>query len=337
VSARAPSTSLRALGLSLSAFCFHGCGFIGFEADREDAGQPDAAAAGWPDGGSGEMDASPSEPLPDASSVDARVPSGDDAGLDAAPGNSDAALDASVVPGPATQVTDYCASIPALPAAPVLDGVVDAQLNVVTLTPEGWVSNAGAADPVNTHASFAVAWRPNGLYVYLRVVDSNRLPPLAASPIWEGDGVELYFDSDGVYAAAPAYDNPGTIQIIVAAPEDGSTPSQRSTRFRNAVDQGSWTSSDFTALPTADGYVLEGLLQADTLELASLSLAPGAQVGLDLGVNVSVQELEPDAGARPDGHRLGQYFLHVGPTASDGCNGRPYCTPNAFCRPTLIE
>jgi hypothetical protein len=236
----------------------------------------------------------------------------------------------------ATQVTDYCQELPALPAEPVIDGRVDAALRVLDLVPVGWTAKDGSTSaPSHTTASYALAWRPSGIYVYLRVIDPNRLPFLDDGVnYWKGDSVELYADSDGVYAAAPNYDDPGTMQIVVAAPSDDTTASTDSARFRNAVSVGAWTSSKFAALPTPDGYVFEGLIEADALNLTSWALAAGGQVGIDLGINVSALDDQLDAGITLDGYRLGQYFLHVG---GADCGGLPFCTPAAFCTPTLIE
>jgi hypothetical protein len=331
----------------------------GMDADVE---PPDPDAAPEPDAdeidAESTPDAAPSQDAGlDASGMDAAGLDADlaDAELDADSMDSqlaDASADADAMDGemdgaseaeagdagpdarPATQVSDYCAQIPALPDAPVIDGVVDGALNVVAITPVGW-TNTMVALPTHTHAEFALAFRPDGLYAYVRVYDPNRLPALVADAIWRGDGVELYVDDNGMYAAPPAYDSPGSIQIIVAAPEDGSTPSTRSTRFANAVDHGVWASSRFGAFPTADGYVLEGFVEASALELTSWSLTSGAQVGVDLSINVSALDEEFDAGIQIDGRRLGQYFLHVG--AADACAGRPFCTTLGFCNPSLVD
>jgi hypothetical protein len=308
------------------------------EAAQADAAAPDAGSDAGLDGS--DMDAATSDAdLSDASLMDAAL-------MDSS--STDAALDADLLDGeseaeagdtgpdarPATQVTDYCSQVPALPEAPLIDGVIDGALHLVTLTPVGW-TNTNVPLPSHTHAEFALAFRPDGLYAYVRVYDPNRLPALLADAIWRGDGVELYVDDNGMYTAPPAYDNPGTIQIIVAAPEDGTTPSTRSTRFVNAVDRGAWVSARFSAFPTSDGYVLEGFVEASALGLGSWTLASGGKVGVDLSINVSALDSEFDAGIQIDGRRMGQYFLNVGP--ADGCAGRPFCTSAGFCNPTLVD
>lgn len=301
------------------------CGFVGFERgeDFDTHAPPSQYDAG--------MDASVRTP-PDAgpqSNLDANVVADTGLGEDGSP-------DAFVDPDPpATNVNDYCLSLPRLRRNPVIDGVVDSMLDLKPLEPVGWTASGSTPLPAHTTTTFAAAWRPNGLYVFVHVVDPNRLPPKDGRDIWEGDGVELYFDNDGLFAGAPTYDNPGMIQIIVAAPEDDTTPSTRSQRFRNAASQGAWMSSMFAAFPTADGYILEGMLQADSVDVLSLGLHIGESVGIDLGVNVSVLDDRTDAGTL-ENRRLGQYFLQVTSPIS-GCGGQPYCTPAALCTPTLVD
>lgn len=305
------------------------CGFVGFD------GQPIPDAGADTPAPLPEMDSGNMVATDDASARDA-APSMDATMVPDTGATEDAAPDAFVDPDPpATQVSDYCQSVPRLQRAPVIDGVVDSHLNVVTLTPLGW-AGYGSSAPNHTTASYALAWLPDGLYAYVRVVDPNRLPPVSQN-IWEGDGVELYFDTDGLLPAAPKYDDPGTIQIIVAAPEDDTTPSTKATRFRDGANKGAWMSTRFAAFPTADGYVLEGLIEADAVDVASLLLQAGNAVGVDLSINVSAldSQLDPDAGVPLAGRRLGQYFLSV--TQSNQCGGLPFCNSAAFCAPTLVE
>ena len=329
VFARPPKGALRLPRLLSTAAValLPACGFVGFE------GQP-SEDSGMPSGGA---DA--------ASSMDSSSPDGCGAhpgygcnlrgGHGTFTGRRRESRCLRRSDPPATQVVDYCQSLPRLQRNPVIDGVVDSALNVVALTPVAWTGQG--AQPDHTTASFALAWRPNGLYVFMHVVDPNRLPPKDGRNIWEGDGAELYFDTDGLFPSAPTYENPGMIQIIVAAPADDDTPSTKSQRFRNAAAQGEWMSTRFAAFPTADGYILEGLLQADTVDVASLAMHAGEVVGIDLGVNVSVlDDHVGDAGVTLDDRRLGQYFLHVTAPIT-GCGGQPYCTPTALCTPTLVD
>jgi hypothetical protein len=224
--------------------------------------------------------------------------------------------------------------IPALPAAPTIDGQLDFALNLVPLTPEGWRSSSVASAPEHTTVAFAVAWLPEGLYVFARVEDPNRAPAPEASEVWQGDGLELYLDDDGTFAASPSYDDPGSVQLVVAAPSDATHASTRATRYRNTATLGAWDANAFATFPSESGYTLEALVRAEALDLASWALQSGQTVGFNLGVNVSPLDEELDAGLSLDGLRLGQYFLRAAGTT---CDGSPFCTVEAFCTPLLIE
>jgi hypothetical protein len=320
---------LGALSALLPIALLHACGFVGFEPE---AVEVDATLDASADA-SGDAHVVPE---PDAT-LDGGPPPADTGVQESAVADAsfDASLeDAAVDAGPATQVADYCLEVPALPSDPVIDGALDGALNLITLVPQGWRSSDAALLPDHTTAEYAVAWRPEGLYVFVRVVDPNRLPAPADQPSWHGDGVELYVDADGVYSASNLYDSPGTIQIIAAAPSDPLTPAARATRYRDTADVGDWASPRFGTFPTPTGYVLEALVEADALDLATLAFSAGGQLGLDLGINVSVLDSELDAGLALETFRLGQYFLRVGGAQ---CDGSPYCTVEAFCTPTLID
>lgn len=307
----------RASPLLITLLLPAGCGFIGFE-EETNAGQGSARDGGAPMDGSPEPDAELSQDAgtdADAEAVDAAV---------------DAALDAEAPV--ATQVADYCQTVPALPSAPVIDGTLDGMLNLVPMAPVGW--SGSTMDPGHTTASLAAAFRPNGLYVFVRVVDPNRLPPAVGANAWEGDGVELYADDDGTYSATPLYDDPGSVQIITSAPSDDTSSAASGQRFRDTVDLGLWTSRDFRAFPTFDGYVLEALLTAADLDLTEWSLRSGGHVGFNVSINVSGLDEQVGTDAGLQGNRLGQYFLRV---AGEACSGRPYCSSAAFCNPLLVD
>lgn len=325
-----------ALGLVLTSV--QACGYIGFEPHPKKPAEPSGADTGPDLRDAGDLDAdapdgsnSADASERDASDVDAGTGDLDadapDADVDAA--TPDSSLDAAT----ATQVSDYCAQIPALPDPPVLDGRVDGALSVLAFAPAGWTSKGGAPLPTSTTAEYALAFRPEGLYFYVRVYDPNRQPAAPGDAVWRGDGVELYVDDDGSYASLPSYDDPGTIQIVVAAPDNGTTPTTRANLYRDRLDQGAWTSPNFKAFALPDGYVVEALVEADALGLSTWSLTSGLTVGVDLGVNVSAGPSQ-DAGALLDGNRIGEYFLHVG---GADCGGLPFCTPEAFCVATLID
>jgi hypothetical protein len=333
------------------------CGYIGFDPPLQPAydaggvdGKRDAGSSVNGSGADGGAELDADLPPDEAGMVEASVPASDAASDDAAvasdasqpldaQGTHDSAIaEAGVDAGRATQVTDYCQQIPELPTDPVIDGRVDADLKVVELTPVGWTAKDGSSmPPAQNTASYALAWRPNGLYVYIRVVDPNRLPAPLGPNIWQGDGVEIYVDDDGTFAHAPKYDNPGTIQLIAAAPSDDVHPVAAAWRWRDgSSDEGQWTSKQFSTFPTANGYVFEGLIQRDALDLTNWTLASGGKVGVDLSINVSALDNQLDAGVPLDGYRLGQYFLRTGQD-NGSCAGRPYCSASAFCTPDLIE
>jgi hypothetical protein len=191
----------------------------------------------------------------------------------------------------------------------------------------GW--NVATPIPPDTATRFAAAYREDGLYVFVEVSDSTRIPALPADEVWRGDGIEIYVDADGVYAAPPAFDNPGTRQIQAAAPVDAVTNSTRGEVYTwgFAGTRVPWT-SNFVVVPTPTGYALEAFITVTELAIPAWTLNAGSTIGFDLGINVS----DPDTTtyAAPDGHRLGQYFLNL--TAG---GTPPFFDVGAFCLPTL--
>lgn len=280
------------------------------------------------------VDAQPPMDASADASNDATIDASTDATVDA---NSDATMDASsdagFDAGPPRDL-DYCNELPALRRAPIIDGVLEPGLLLRTLDPVGWT--AADSVPAGESSSYAVAWQPDGLYFYVAVTDNSRVPAAIDDAVWIGDGVELYADADGVFSAPPAYDNPGTAQLVAAAPENGSTSVARGERYRDMGLLGAWTSSTYQAFPTPTGYVVEALVQAADLDLQDLQLTTGAHVGVNLSVNVSIESaaFEPDGG--PVFARLGQYFLRTS-VEPHVCGGAPFCQSLAFCTPLLID
>jgi hypothetical protein len=229
---------------------------------------------------------------------------------------------------------DYCATIPSLSVPPVIDGALDPGLRLSPIIPIGW---AGEGDdvPAGQRASYALAWRPDGLYVYVEVVDPDRVPAQLDHQAWCGDSIEIYADSDGRFDQAPAYDSPGALQFVVAAPGDDAGPLKRGEGYCIGCGDGPMPidAVQFIAAPRADGYAVEMFVAGADLGLATWVLAASGQVGVDLSVNVS----NPTASSRPcavgvnDGNRLGQYFLHLAPVEPL----YPFITPEAFCVATL--
>ncbi|HVU04520.1 MAG TPA: sugar-binding protein [Polyangiaceae bacterium] len=307
------------------------CGRIGFElrdvggtrdggsrADAEAGGATGATPEAGATGGSPGQTAEAGSPRPGDAAADSSVLG------DAAPGDARADADGCVPVGPAPE---YCSTIPALRAPPVIDGALDCGLSLRPLVAQGWT--APSPVPSEVSATYAVGYRPDGLYFYVVVVDPTRIPPIAGDEAWRGDGVELYVDADGVFTAPPDFDDPGTRQVEIAAPVDAVTPSARAQLYVWMGARSDWTSSNFIALPTSTGYVVEAFVGAAELGVSTWKLSPGARVGMDLAINVS----DPTTSAYDanDGYRLGQYFLRV----TTGSNPPPFSNVDAFCLPTL--
>ncbi|HEX7476806.1 MAG TPA: hypothetical protein VF331_03300 [Polyangiales bacterium] len=217
-------------------------------------------------------------------------------------------------------------------AAPVIDGVLEPGLGLRSAPKTYWVG-AGAA-PAEGDAAYAVAHRPDGLYVFVNVTDTTRLPAPLANDTFCGDAVEIYLDSDGAFPMAPSYDVPGTVQFVVAAPVDSVTPSTRASRWNNvSFALGAWTSSEFGTFPTATGYTFEAIFRAVDLGLVSWTLSPGSSIGLSLAIDVAVLANDPRAGC---GHRLGQYFNRVDTVSRLPCGIGAYCSTKAFCTTALL-
>lgn len=229
---------------------------------------------------------------------------------------------------------DYCTQLPALARAPLLDGVLDCGPSLIDLPASGW--NSTKAMPSDNHARYAAAWRPDGIYVYVEVDDPLRLPARASDvDPWCGDGIELYVDADGKFYAAPDYDDPGTMQLLAAAPaRDTSTELAVDALYHTRSDQraGDWSAARHVMVPRANGYALEAFITAAELELGSLQLMAGGSVGLDIAINVSVADDSQKVGC---GFYLGQYYLRVSRAACSSDSCRPYSNVAAFCTPTL--
>jgi hypothetical protein len=345
----------------IAALCLAGCGRLGFDRlsldddsahPRRDAGhspdgEPDGGASAPDDGGSPSaeagtaMDASlpmgmdGSVEMDGAVPADAIVDAGVDAALDAAP-EEDTGVTVDAGPLCAQQTAaSFCALLPSLPEAPVIDGVLECGLTLEPITPKHWTA-ATPYDP-NHSARLAVAWRADGLYVFVDVDDATRLPAISTMDTWCGDSIELYVDDDGAFTAAPAYDDPGTAQLVAVAPEDDTTRVVRGQRFRGGATVAEWTSTTFATYPKPGGYVLEAFIAAIDLDRTDWSLAAGQHVGFDVGINLSVA-MDPPVGETADcGRRLGQYFFNItDPDCTDG-SCLPWQNVLAQCTPELAQ
>lgn len=258
---------------------------------------------------------------PDAAMLDGAIEP--DASVD-----TDAAISCSPIPR-----RDYCVELPALPDPPLLNGVLDCGLELVELPPTSWDSNQSV--PSDNHARYAAAWRPDGIYLYVEVDDMLLLPALMTDDgPWCGDGVELYVDSDGLFPSPPDYDDPGTMQFIAASPSLDDVPIALPQLYHTR-QPGSpireW-SGGHMMVARDNGYALEAFFTATDLELDSWSLASGESVGLDIAINVSVEDASDNAKC---GYALGQYYLRVSDSPCNNQNCRPHTTIEAFCSAVL--
>ena len=197
-------------------------------------------------------------------------------------------------------------------------------LELYPVTPVDWTGATGI--PAGNSSQLSVAWRPDGLYFYFLIDDPERLTAGVAELPGCGDGAEIFVDSDGVYVAPPAYDDPGTRQFTIAAPVDDVTVSTWADIHVDGSSTGAWTSTQFGAFPLSTGYAVEAFISAADLALATWTLTAGASVGLDVSVNVS-PTTDPGGACH---RRLGQYFL-----SSLGGSRRPFVDVGSFCNTVL--
>jgi hypothetical protein len=224
-----------------------------------------------------------------------------------------------------------CDELVPLERAPVIDGMLEPELALLS-----WLDSKTPDLPPGMRVDVALAYRSDGVYFFLAVEDPTLDPPPLAALDYCGDGVELYADDDGVIQAPPAYDTPGTVQFIVAGPADPATPSHRGQRFTfpnvpsgDSTDLGDWTSDDFVAVATANGYAVEAFVTASDLDLDAWTLAPGGKIGWNLSFNVGGPQAP---GIDACTTRTQQYHFRL---ANSGACTSPYCNASALCTPTL--
>jgi hypothetical protein len=234
---------------------------------------------------------------------------------------------------------DHCLEIPRLAQAPVLDGFVEDGIFLQEVDPQGW-RHPSEPIPPGTRMLFGAAWRPDGVYFFAVVEDLDRMPAPLPEPedpddrnVWKGDGVEFYFDHDGVFdAALGSYALMGTRQIIIAAPANDDDVTTRASVRRSDGGMDNHAEYDLSlwiSKPIPGGYVVEAFVDAATLNLAGLTLSENDTVGLNIGHNVS--------GADPDeGNRLSQYFLQVRDPLQGDVNDYPFRNESTFCQASLI-
>lgn len=312
---------MRALALSASLGVLTGCGVLwsldGLEGGQcpgcQDSGAVVTGVDAAPDVGGADtataMDATDSSVAPDSST-----------GVDAEP-------DAPACTPPAPPGLDDCNSLAAMPAAPVIDGILDCGVALWDMPQEGWTGTGSV--PVGVKTQIGAAWRSDGLYLFVRVTGAgaHRYPAPAGDGQWCGDAVELFVDSNGTYAHPPGYDVPGTMQFILEAPSDTMSTATVGEAFRNTSDEGPW-SGEFITVRTADGFDAEAFVQAADLGLMGWTLAASHHVGLDVAVDLGAPTQMPASCPL-----LGQYEMQK--IASDASCSKPACNVDEFCNPLL--
>jgi hypothetical protein len=214
----------------------------------------------------------------------------------------------------AADVADPCQALPRLAAAPALDGALECGL---TLHP---LSEALPS------VQYAAAWSDSGLYVYMEVHGASSARAVQ-EPLYCSDSVEIFVDGDGLPGTDGAYNAPGTMQFLVAAPSGGDMATGR---FLAGAAQGPWISSSLSVAPLADGYAVETLIVGADLGLWSWQ--PSERLGFNLAVNIA-GAAEP-RGA-PCTTQIGQSVLRV-TEPRVACDGKPWCDTRSFCWPTLV-
>jgi hypothetical protein len=228
-----------------------------------------------------------------------------------------AAAPPSVDPEPCVEPTevDPCDALPRLAAPAKLDGTVECGLTLHAL----------AGSPQST-ASYAAAYSDNGFYIYLEVHAPPSPVPAPTEPLYCGDAVEIFVDSDGQPGTDGAYNAPGTMQFVVSAPRGSDMITGR---FLAGTSQGPWITSNLQVRSLEDGYAVEAVIVGSDLGLWSWT--PNAQLGFNLAVNRAGTG-EPRSAPCTTG--VGQSVLRVAAPRMD-CDGKPWCDTRSFCWPVL--
>ena len=236
--------------------------------------------------------------------------------------------DADACAAPAA--TDDCASIPALSALPLIDGVLECGVQMQRFTADQYRANAGPM-PAGVNASFAVAWRPDGLYVFAQLEGSNNDPPLASESPWCGDDLEIFVDHDGQYSNPPNYDVNDTTQFVIPAPDVGATAGTRADVYSQRGFIRAWPLSEWVSRRAGNTVTFEAFVTAQDLSLGMPWNAMAAQtVGFDIAMSLGTGQ-PPDGGSCH--HTLGHFLLRR--IAGDAACTHPSCSTVAFCAPTL--
>jgi hypothetical protein len=225
---------------------------------------------------------------------------------------------------------DYCARLPALPATPVFDGALECGLRLTPLPPVSW-KGLGDAAP-NKTASYAAAWQPDGLYVYVEVHGSSLAAHPVEEPVFCGDAIEIYVDADAQTDDAGTYDAMGTMQFVIAAPRDPAAAPD-AWRFIQGKTQGTWITKSLRVSALPDGYSVEASIGASDLGLWQWN--PKGELGFSVVVDVASDGPRTPTSAGCTAVS-GQYFLRLGESHGN-CPGEPWCDASAFCRAALLQ
>jgi|GEM_PF-5335282 len=213
-----------------------------------------------------------------------------------------------------------CDALPRLAAAPQIDGMLDCGLQLHPL--------ALPSMSLTATASYAAAWSDAGFYVYIEVHAPPSPTRSELEPLYCGDAVEVFVDSDGLPGTDGRYNAPGTMQFVIGAP-DGTD--KTTGRYLAGEPQGPWISTNLSVAQLADGYAVETLVVGSDLGL--WEWRPTGQMGFNLAVNLAGAG-EPRGAPCTTG--VGQSVLRV--TAPQlACDGKPWCDTRSFCWPTLLE
>ncbi len=312
---------MRALALSVSLGVLTGCGVL-WSLDGLEGGQCasclDGGSIAADDGGGPDADVAET-----ASAIDAT----DSSSAGDSSTAVDATQDAAGCTPPAPPGLDDCKAIAAMPAAPVIDGVLDCGVALWNMPLDGWTGTGSVPGGVKTQ--IGAAWRADGLYLFVRVTGAgaNRYPAPSGDGQWCGDAVELFVDDSGTYSHPPSYDVPGTMQFILEAPSNAMSTATVGETFQDGNDNGPWSGA-FVTVRTADGFDAEAFVQAADLGLMGWTLIASHHVGLDVAVDLGDPTQMPASCPL-----LGQYEIQK--VATDASCTKPACNVHEFCNPVL--
>jgi hypothetical protein len=214
-----------------------------------------------------------------------------------------------------------CDALPRLAAPPRVDGELECGLTLHALPLPNLT--LAAAQP---SAAYAAAWSDAGLYLFVEVHAAPSPTRTQLEPLYCGDSVEIFVDSDTVPGTDGRYNAPGTMQFVVATPAGVDMHTER---FVAGTPQGPWISENLSVSPLPDGYAVETLIVASDLGLWEWQ--PTGQIGFNLAVNLAGVG-EPRGAPCTTG--VGQSVLRVG-TPQHDCDGKPWCDTRSFCWPVL--